>query len=114
MNGDENHSAQERIRLLKFWPLTLVALLLGIALFGDRGVLHYLKLNRQKAEILTELDQIERLNRTLRNEISALKNDRRYIERLARTELGMVREDELVFQFTSKTRDVPEVNRNGM
>ena len=40
--------------------------------------------------------------RALRTEIQALHSDRRTIERIARTELGMVREDELVFQFRSR------------
>ncbi len=84
------------------WPLALVALILGFALFGDRGILHMLKLSSQKAELADKVSKFEAQNEQLRIEISALKNDRKYIERVARTELGMVRDDELVFQFQDR------------
>ncbi len=86
---------------LNLWPLALVALILGFALFGDRGVLHMLKLSGQKAELTQTLAEFKAQNEGLRVEIASLRGDRRYIERIARTELGMVRDDELVFQFTN-------------
>ena len=85
---------------LNLWPLALVALILGFALFGDRGILHMLKLSGQKTVLAQKLVDFETQNEELRVEIAALRGDRRYIERIARTELGMVRDDELVFQFT--------------
>jgi len=85
---------------LNLWPLALVALILGFALFGDRGILHMLKLSGQKTVLSQKLADFETQNEELRVEIAALRGDRRYIERIARTELGMVRDDELVFQFT--------------
>ena len=84
---------------LNLWPLALVALILGFALFGDRGILHMLKLSGQKTVLSQKLVDFETQNEELRVEIAALRGDRRYIERIARTELGMVRDDELVFQF---------------
>lgn len=87
---------------LGLWPLALVALILGFALFGDRGILHMLKLSGQQATLTQKLADVESQNEGLRTEIAALRGDRRYIERIARTELGMVRDDELVFQFTDR------------
>ena len=84
---------------LNLWPLALVALILGFALFGDRGIVHMLKLSGQKNVLSQKLVDFETQNEELRVEIAALRSDRRYIERIARTELGMVRDDELVFQF---------------
>jgi len=87
---------------LNLWPLALVVLLLGFALFGERGIMHMLKLTGQKAVLSEKLAVFETHNEELRAEISALRNDRNYIERIARTELGMVRDGELVFQFTDR------------
>lgn len=87
---------------LNLWPLALVVLILGFALFGDRGILHMLKLSGQKASLTQTLADFEAQNEVLRVEIAALRGDRRYIERIARTELGMVRDDELVFQFNDR------------
>ncbi len=84
------------------WPLALVALILGFAFMGDRGILHMLKLNSQKEALEREIAEFEAQNGQLREEITLLRGDRRYIERVARTELGMVRDDELVFQFSDR------------
>lgn len=61
-----------------------------------------LKLSGQKADLSQKLAEFETQNEELRAEITALRSDRRYIERIARTELGMVRDDELVFQFNDR------------
>ena len=87
---------------LNLWPLALVALILGFALFGDRGILHMVKLSGQKADLERQIAEAEAGNQALRGEIDSLRGDRRYIERVARTELGMVRDDELVFQFSDR------------
>jgi cell division protein FtsB len=87
---------------LNLWPLALVALILGFALFGDRGILYMLKVSGQKADLVQKITDVESENRALRSEIDSLRSDRRYIERVARTELGMVRDDELVFQFSDR------------
>lgn len=87
---------------LNLWPLALIALVFGCALLGDRGIVHMWQLSAQKAELVQELEALEAMNDGLRREISALRSDRHYIERVARTELGMVRDDELVFQFSDR------------
>lgn len=93
------HAGTGRIAL---WPLALIVLIMGFALFGDRGVVHMFQLGNHKAALLKELDSVKQKNSALGEEIDALRSDRGYIEQVARTELGMVREDELVFQFASK------------
>ncbi len=87
---------------LILWPLALVVLILGFAFFGDRGILHMLKLAGQKAVLIQDIADAEADNQALRAEIDSLRSDRSYIERVARTELGMVRDDELVFQFSDR------------
>jgi cell division protein FtsB len=87
---------------LNLWPLALIVLILGFAFFGDRGILHMLKLSGQQAILVQKVAEVEAQNEGLREEIKALRGDRRYIERIARTELGMVRDDELVFQFADR------------
>lgn len=61
-----------------------------------------LNLTSQKTALSQTLAEFEAQNEELRLEIAALRSDRRYIERIARTELGMVRDDELVFQFADR------------
>lgn len=80
-------------------PLLLIVLLLGFALFGERGILRALQYRRQKEALELRLHEVELANEGLRREIEALRSDRRRIEALARKELGMVRDDELVYQY---------------
>ena len=102
MAGGETPIAQAGSGRFNLWPLGLVVVILGFAFFGDRGILLLLKMTQQKTALVAELKQVGSQNDSLRHEIAALRSDRRYIERVARTELGMVRDDELVFQFANE------------
>ncbi len=86
---------------LPWLPLGVVGIVLAFALFGDRGFLYLFKLKRQQAELQGQLAQVEAVNDGLRREIASLGYDRQHLERLAREQLGMVREDEIVYQFSS-------------
>lgn len=86
-------------RLLLVPLLLLILMLLGLALFGERGLLRALHALEQKEELQVEIRKLEETNAALNREIEALRRDHRYLERIARKELGLVREDELVYQF---------------
>jgi cell division protein FtsB len=76
--------------------LALIALVVG-SLFGDRGIL-YLFAQRERTEALRhEIHDLRAQNGLLAEEIRALRTDARAIERLAREDLGLVREGEVVF-----------------
>lgn len=90
-------------------PIAVVAVVLAFALFGDRGFLSLFKLKRQQGELQQQLSQVEAVNDGLRQQITALSSDRQHLERLARAQLGMVREDEIVYQFANKGQPAPAV-----
>ncbi len=46
--------------------------------------------------------ELQKRNQALYRNIQRLKDDPEYIEDIARTELGMVGKDELVYQFRKK------------
>jgi cell division protein FtsB/cell division protein DivIC len=81
-------------------PVLLILVILGFALFGQKGILRTLQASRHHAALEAEVQQQEAVIRQLKEEIEALRSDRKYIEGIARRELGMVKEDELVYQFT--------------
>lgn len=88
-------------RRLPLVAAVLVLLLIGFALFGERGILRAMQAGRQKAALQEEVRKLEASNNELRQEIESLRSDRRYLEAIARKELGMVKDDELVYQFRS-------------
>lgn len=83
------------------WAIFLLLVVLAAALFGERGILRGVQANRDKEALQAEVQRIEAVNQELRKEIEALRSDRRHIEGVARRELGLVKEDELVYQFPS-------------
>jgi cell division protein FtsB len=91
-------------RSFPWWLVGVIAIMFAFALFGNRGILHIFKLKRQQTDLQQQLTQIEAVNNGLRGEITSLSADRRHLERLARSQLGMVREDEIVYQFAGKSQ----------
>jgi len=98
MNEPEQNGDKKK-PVVPIWFIVLVLLLLGFALFGDRGVLQVYKAYLQKTELEEKIAGLEKMNIELRKEIDALHNDLKTIESIARRELGMVRPDEQVYQF---------------
>jgi cell division protein FtsB len=85
-----------------WWWVVVLVLLAGIALFGDNGVLRLIKSYNQKTDLQLKVEQLMAENQQLKQEIEALQKDYSTIERIARQELGMVREDEIVYQFPNQ------------
>lgn len=104
MSDRTTQPADATSRRIPWWSLGIVVVALTFALFGDRGILHLFQQKRHQTELNRQLAQVEAVNAGLRQEIAALSADRRHLERLARSQLGMVREDEVVYQFASKGR----------
>jgi cell division protein FtsB len=99
---DENTEPRFKTRL-PVVPTLLILIILGFALFGEKGVLRAWQAQRQKETLETQLRQQEEIIAGLKKEVQALQSDRRYLEGIARRELGMVKEDELVYQYSKKT-----------
>jgi cell division protein FtsB/cell division protein DivIC len=69
--------------------------------FGDKGIIHLLRLQKEWVRIKEANVKIEEENRKLREEVKRLQYEKRYIEEIARKELGMVKEGEVIYQFES-------------
>ncbi len=86
-----------RTRLLNY-VLGLVTLVLVVdALVGDRGLLDTMRARRQFSELSVALAQKRTEKARLRDDIRRLKEDPGAIEALAREQLGLIREGEVVF-----------------
>jgi cell division protein FtsL len=79
-----------------------VFLVMGlVTFFGEKGILHLLRLKRELTRIKEENQRAEEENQRLREEVRRLQQEKRYIEEIARKELGMVKEGEVIYQFES-------------
>lgn len=85
--------------------LVFVLVLLVLVFFGERGILHRLRLQRELARIKAANAKVEEENRKLKEEVRRLQTEKKYIEEIARKELGMVKEGEIVYQFDTMGQD---------
>jgi cell division protein FtsB len=86
-----------RTRLLNY-VLGFVAVVLVVdALVGDRGLVDTLRARRQHDTIAAALAKKRQENARLRDDIRRLKEDPGAIESLAREQLGLIREGEVLF-----------------
>jgi len=75
-------------------------LLLLLALcFGEMGVLRYVSMRDHAQQLENDIQELQRMTRTLRSEIDRLEHDPSKIEQLARERLGYVRKGETVYQL---------------
>lgn len=70
-----------------------------VIVFRDNGLLDLKKMKNQLEESEKINDSLKIKNSELYNEVERLKRDADYIENVARNELGMIREDEIVIKF---------------
>jgi cell division protein FtsL len=90
-----------KMRKRRFLFLILFSLLiLGLlTFFGERGILHLFRLQKEWARIQEANKKTEEENQKLKEEVRLLRQEKRYIEEIARKELGMVKEGEVIYQF---------------
>jgi cell division protein FtsB len=85
-------------------PAGCLAFILFFTVFGDKGLLRIFELKQDKSKIETRLEDSRNENEKLKYEIVALKSDRRYIESIARKDFGLVRSNEVIYQFPSEKK----------
>jgi cell division protein FtsB len=73
------------------------AVIVGDAVFGERGVLSLLRVQDQVSALESDNQRLEAANKKLQDENERLKQDPSAIEDLARRELGLMRPGEKVF-----------------
>lgn len=91
-----------RIKILFYAAAVVLCLYLGSIVFGGSGFFELQRLQRELAALKAENVKLEEKNQALYRTIRRLKNDPEYIEHVARQELQMIGEDEVVFKFRKK------------
>src|SRR6187200_2435146 len=86
-----------RTRLLNYALGFVTVVLVVDALVGDKGLLDTIRARRQYAIVSGDLARKRLENAKLRDEIRRLTNDPAAIESLAREELGLMRDGEVLF-----------------
>jgi len=85
-------------------PAGCLAFILFFTVFGDKGLLRIFELRQDKSKIEERLTDSRADNEKLKREIVALKSDRRYLESIARKDFGLVRGNEVIYQFPQEKK----------
>jgi cell division protein FtsB len=85
-------------------PLGCLAFILFFTVFGDKGLLRIFELKQDKNKMEARLADNKTENEKIKREIVALKSDRRYLESIARKDFGLVRSNEVIYQFPQEKK----------
>jgi len=78
--------------------------------FGERGFIHLYDMEKQRQTYLERIRLLEKANEELLEQINLLRTDREYVESVARKELGLVKEGEIIYRFKDGSQE-KEQNR---
>jgi cell division protein FtsB len=80
-----------------------VTLVLAVALLVvyafTRELSHVNTLHQENERIKRKIKELEIANKELREKIEIIKKDKLYIEKIAREELGMIKQGEKIYRF---------------
>jgi cell division protein FtsB len=83
--------------------IAMVMLAVGLAVFGVKESVRAWQMRRDVRAVEREMETLRVKQAELTRSVERLRNDPLYIEKLAREEMGMVREGETVLKFPSQT-----------
>jgi cell division protein FtsB len=91
--------AEMRKKGLSIVLIGLILVVWYFTLFGEKGVTKIIHLRRERDRILADVARIQEENKLLQEEIRRLREDSRYLESVARRDLGLIKENEILFIF---------------
>ena len=81
----------------------LILLFLGLIVawlaFGDRGFIHLYQMEKERKVYAERIRALEEENQRLLEQIKRLRSDKAYIESEARKDLGLLKENEVIYRF---------------
>lgn len=90
------------LKKIMFYAIGGALIVLSLVIvFKENGLLDLKEKKGRLADIVKENDKLREQNKELFSEVKRLKNDDAYLEHVARKEMGMIKEDEIVIQFHS-------------
>lgn len=89
-------------KITLFSVVSILFLLFLLILVGDNGLLDMNKLQKGKRDLTRKNEELARENVSLYREIDRMKNDPAYLESVARQELGVIAEDEVILKVPTR------------
>lgn len=94
----------QRKRLLRISLYIFGAVLLWIVFAPGRGMLSLHQQKKHLAELMAEQEVLIIKNKELEKDVKRLQSDEEYLEQVAREEHGMLKKNEMVFDFAKEKK----------
>lgn len=75
----------------------IIIILIYLFIQGDQGFLRYVELKKEKARLTKKIEALKKENQNLQDEIELLRNNYRYIEKIARERHQMGKDGEKIY-----------------
>jgi cell division protein FtsB len=102
VGAEMNPPSTMKRKVLSTLLIGLILLVWYFALFGEKGVFKIIRLKRERDRIIADVNRMQEENKRLQEEIRRLREDSRYLESVARRDLGLIKENEILFIFEDK------------
>ena len=77
----------------------ILALIIFLTFIFSREISHLHFLNSENSKIEKRIERLNNQNEDYKEQINALENDKSYIEKVVREELGMIKKGEKIYKF---------------
>ena len=90
----------------RFISVSVIAFILVAAflLFSTNGIFRYYRLKKNLETIRMANEELRQENQVLKEEIDKIQNDPEYLEEVARKKFGLIKKNELIFNFRKKRK----------
>lgn len=90
----------------RFISMSVIAFILVFVflLFSSNGIFRYYRLKQSLETIRTANEKLKKENAILLEEIARIQNDPEYLEEVARKKFGLIKKNEMIFNFRKKRR----------
>ena len=97
-------SALQRKQLIRISLAIVILSLLWLVFAPGSGLLHLRQQKKYLAALVAEQEILVQQNRDMKQDIERLQNDKKYLEQVAREKYGMLKDNEMVFDFAKEKK----------
>ena len=93
---------QERKVIQLAGLLAVVLILLWVAFSPTGGLVRFFQASEEKEEVRAANQNLQQENKKLQHEVNRLENDPSAIEEVARKKFGLIKKNEIIYDFSKK------------
>ena len=80
----------------------ILLILLWVVFSSRTGIVRFFQTNREREAVQSANQDLEQKNKQLREEVDRLENDPTVIEEVARKQFGLIKKNEIIYDFSKK------------